>query len=170
MTAATCGSNIAGRTGSRSIRGYAEELVALRPVSSSLHGVRPSALATGDHTIPIVFPTVSDPVGAGFVASLARPGGNVTGFTQYRIWWLRSGWSYCSEFVPKAHGSAVFGNPRYRLLRPQLRQYKRRRRSDAVSRSMSATSRDQASDAAFAPTGNGGLFVLGDTHRSFIAT
>ena len=35
------------------------------------------------HTIPIVFAPVPDPVGAGFVDSMARPGGNITGFTGY---------------------------------------------------------------------------------------
>jgi putative ABC transport system substrate-binding protein len=40
-------------------------------------------LLEATRTVPIVFVTVIDPVGAGFVASLARPGGNATGFTNY---------------------------------------------------------------------------------------
>ena len=44
---------------------------------------RPSmALQSATRTVPIVFVTVIDPVGAGFIESLARPGGNATGFTQ----------------------------------------------------------------------------------------
>ena len=63
------------------IRRHAAELVALTPDVIVAHGsttVRPLAQAT--RTVPIVFPVATDPVGAGFVESLARPGGNVTGF------------------------------------------------------------------------------------------
>ena len=44
---------------------------------------RPGALLQATRTVPIVFPVVVDPVGAGFVESLARPGGNATGFMQF---------------------------------------------------------------------------------------
>jgi putative ABC transport system substrate-binding protein len=69
-------------------RKYAAELVALAPDVILAHGistVRPLLLETS--TVPIVFPVVSDPVGAGLVDSLARPGGNATGFmtTEYSI-------------------------------------------------------------------------------------
>jgi len=60
---------------------YARELVALKPdliVANSSPVV--AALVRETSTIPIVFVQVADPVGAGFVASLAKPGGNVTGF------------------------------------------------------------------------------------------
>src|SRR3984957_18227125 len=63
------------------MRTYAKELVELRP-DAILANSTPvtAALKRETGTIPIVFVVVSDPVGAGFVASLARPGGNVTGF------------------------------------------------------------------------------------------
>ena len=60
---------------------HAEELVALAPDVILAHGdttVRPLLQAT--RTVPVVFPIVSDPVTAGYVESLARPGGNATGF------------------------------------------------------------------------------------------
>ena len=67
------------------IRRYAAELVALAPdVLVAATGTATTAsLLEATRTVPIVFVTVIDPVGAGFVASLARPGGNATGFTNY---------------------------------------------------------------------------------------
>ena len=65
-------------------RRYAAELVALGPdviLASGDHSVVASRQAS--RTVPIVFPVVGDPVGAGFVDSLARPGGNATGFTPF---------------------------------------------------------------------------------------
>ena len=66
------------------IRKFATELVALAPdviLASSSAAMPPLLQAT--RTIPIVFANVADPVGAGYVESLARPGGNVTGFTTF---------------------------------------------------------------------------------------
>ena len=63
------------------IRKYAKEMVALAPDVVLAAGT-PSvaALQQSSRSIPIVFTTVTDPVGAGFVDSLAKPGGNITGF------------------------------------------------------------------------------------------
>ena len=66
------------------IHKYAAELVALAPDVILAHGastVGPLLQAT--RTVPIVSPVFGDPVGAGFVDSLARPGGNVTGFVSF---------------------------------------------------------------------------------------
>jgi putative ABC transport system substrate-binding protein len=63
------------------IRRHATQLVALAPDIIVAHGTSAvSALLQATRTIPIVFPVASDPVGAGLVDSLARPGGNATGF------------------------------------------------------------------------------------------
>jgi putative tryptophan/tyrosine transport system substrate-binding protein len=63
------------------IRMLAKELVALRPDVILSHGTAVTAVLQKEtQTIPIVFVIVSDPVGSGFVASLPRPGGNITGF------------------------------------------------------------------------------------------
>src|SRR6266545_6633601 len=65
-------------------RKYAAELVALGPdviLASGDHSV--VALQRATHTVPIVFVLVSDPVGTGYVETLARPGGNTTGFTLF---------------------------------------------------------------------------------------
>jgi ABC-type uncharacterized transport system substrate-binding protein len=64
-----------------SMRHFAKELVAPQPnVILSSTTPTTSALLQQTHTIPIVFAIVADPIGSGFVASFARPGGNVTGF------------------------------------------------------------------------------------------
>ena len=66
------------------LRRYAAELVALAPqVILAMAGPAVAALQEASRKIPIVFATVADPVGSGFVDSLARPGGNVTGFYDF---------------------------------------------------------------------------------------
>jgi putative ABC transport system substrate-binding protein len=66
------------------LRKYAAELVALTPDVILAHSSGAiAALLQATRTIPIVFTIVADPVGAGFVDSLARPGGNATGFTNF---------------------------------------------------------------------------------------
>src|SRR5262249_57148464 len=65
-------------------RRYAEELVALAPdVNLAPTSVVVAALQRANRTVPIVFTSVIDPVGAGFVATLAKPGGNMTGFAAF---------------------------------------------------------------------------------------
>ena len=66
------------------IRRHAAELVALAPDVILASGtLTVGALLQATRTVPIVFPNVGDPVGAGFVDSLARPGGNATGFMAF---------------------------------------------------------------------------------------
>ncbi len=66
------------------VRGYAKELVGLNP-DLIVCETTPTLKAVADQTttIPIVFISVTDPVSNGFVADLARPGGNITGFTNF---------------------------------------------------------------------------------------
>jgi putative ABC transport system substrate-binding protein len=66
------------------IRGYARELVDLKP-DAILCETTPTLKAVADQTstVPIVFVSVTDPVSNGFVTDLARPGGNITGFTNF---------------------------------------------------------------------------------------
>jgi ABC-type uncharacterized transport system substrate-binding protein len=73
-----------GPGNAETMRKYATELVALTPdvvLASTSAAVPP--LLEASRSIPIVFAGVADPVAAGFVESLARPGGNATGFTVY---------------------------------------------------------------------------------------
>ena len=96
MTVATCASDTrwAAADADR-FRTYATELVALAPdVILSSGTPSAAALQQATRTVPIVFVNVVDPVGAGFVDSLAQPGGNATGLTLYeygiRAEWLES--------------------------------------------------------------------------------
>jgi putative ABC transport system substrate-binding protein len=67
--------------GDAEARKYAADLAALAPDVILATGVYVGALQQATQTVPIVFVLVADPVGGGFVASLARPGGNTTGFS-----------------------------------------------------------------------------------------
>ncbi len=70
----------------------AKELIKLRP--DAIFGVTTpviSALGRETRTIPIVFAIVADPIGGGFAASLAHPGGNTTGFAALDTRWAVSG-------------------------------------------------------------------------------
>jgi putative ABC transport system substrate-binding protein len=90
------------------IRKHAVELAALAPDVILAHGtstVGPLLQAT--RAIPIVFPVISDPVGSGFVESLARPGGNVTGFTNFE-YGLSAKWlELLKEMAPGVIRAAV---------------------------------------------------------------
>jgi putative ABC transport system substrate-binding protein len=73
-----------GTADGAALRRRAAELVALAPDVIVVNGTSPmQPLLQTTRSVPIVFIQVTDPVGAGYVASLARPGGNATGFTQF---------------------------------------------------------------------------------------
>jgi putative ABC transport system substrate-binding protein len=73
-------------TNADDLRRQAVELIALTPDVVLAHGAGPvGALLQVSRTVPIVFPVLGDPVGAGYVDSLARPGGNVTGFMNFEF-------------------------------------------------------------------------------------
>jgi ABC-type uncharacterized transport system substrate-binding protein len=94
------------------LRKYAAELVALSPdVILAGVGGTASALQQASRTIPIVFAQGIDPVGAGNVESLARPGGNATGFTQFE-YSLSGKWlELLKEVVPGVTRTAVVRDP-----------------------------------------------------------
>jgi putative ABC transport system substrate-binding protein len=80
-------------------------------------GALPSALAAKNATssIPIVFTGVGDPVGVGLVASLARPGGNLTGFDLMSTELMPKRFELLSELVPQARVMALLVNPNYAI-------------------------------------------------------
>jgi putative tryptophan/tyrosine transport system substrate-binding protein len=93
-------------------RQYAGELVALGPdVVLAVTGTAVGALLQSSNTVPIVFVSVVDPVGAGFVVSLAHPGGNATGFALFE-YGLSGKWlELLKEIAPSVTHAAVLRDP-----------------------------------------------------------
>src|SRR5438067_2090963 len=91
---------------------YAAELVALLPdaiIASNPQAVAPLRQRT--RTIPIVFALVADPVGQGFVQSLARPGGNITGFSSFDVPLMGKWLQLLKEAAPNVTRVSVIFNP-----------------------------------------------------------
>ena len=101
-----------GRGNAADTRKYAQELVALAPdvlLVSGASSLTPLLQAT--RTLPIVFTSVTDPVGAGFVESMSRPGGNATGFIQFE-YSLSGKWlELLKQVAPGVTRAAVLRDP-----------------------------------------------------------
>jgi putative ABC transport system substrate-binding protein len=95
-----------------SMQRFAKELVALQPDVILSH-ITPTtaALLQQTRTIPIVFATVADPVGSGFVASFSRPGGNATGFTSIEPTMAGKWLELLKEIAPRLARVALLFNP-----------------------------------------------------------
>jgi putative ABC transport system substrate-binding protein len=94
------------------MRTFAKELVDLKPdvIFSSSTPVT-AAVQQETRTIPIVFAVVADPIGAGFVASLSRPGGNITGFTYVEAEMAGKWLELLTEIAPGTKRVAIMFNP-----------------------------------------------------------
>jgi putative ABC transport system substrate-binding protein len=94
------------------MRRYAKELIALQPdLILSNDTPTTATLLQQTRSVPIVFATVADPVGSGFVASIGRPGGNATGFAVYEAS-LGGKWlELLKETVPSVSRVVVIFNP-----------------------------------------------------------
>jgi putative ABC transport system substrate-binding protein len=91
---------------------YAAELVRTQPdLILAITSPSVAALQRATHTIPIVFAGIGDPVGQGFVASLARPGGNITGFTGLELSLGEKWVSYLKELAPGVTRIAYLFHP-----------------------------------------------------------
>jgi putative tryptophan/tyrosine transport system substrate-binding protein len=147
------------------IQASAKELVELRCeviVARSTPGV--AALLKEKHTIPIVFTVVVDPVGSGFVASLARPGGNVTGFQNYEFTMVGKWLQLLKEIAPHVRRVAYLYNPTT-LPAGFLRSLKTVAPSismQLVEAPMHDSSEIDAAVAAFAHKPGGGLMMMPD--------
>jgi putative tryptophan/tyrosine transport system substrate-binding protein len=94
------------------IKQFAKELVALKPDVILANSTPVTAALQRETTdIPIVFVIVSDPVGAGFVASLARPGGNITGFINFEDSMGGKWLELLKEVAPAVKRAAIMFNP-----------------------------------------------------------
>jgi putative ABC transport system substrate-binding protein len=94
------------------MQALAKQLVELKPdciLAQSTPVANALMRATG--TIPIVFVAVSDPIGSGFVASMARPGGNITGFTVLHASIAGKYLEILKEMVPQLARAAIMYNP-----------------------------------------------------------
>jgi putative tryptophan/tyrosine transport system substrate-binding protein len=160
-------------------RRYAAELVALSPdVIVATAGSIVGMLQQASRTVPIVFVTTVDPVGGGLVASLARPGGNATGFTSYEFSMSGKWLELLKEIAPGVTRVAVIRDPSVpagsggfaaiQTVAPSLRMELTPvgvRDADEIDRAITA----------FARSSNGGLIVVGPTssvaaHRALIIT
>ena len=97
-------------------KAHTAELISLAPdaiLTNSAAAI--AALRQQTRTIPIVFVGVADPVGLGFVQSLARPGGNITGFTSFDAPLMRKWLQLLKEIAPNLTRVAVIFNPNSQL-------------------------------------------------------
>jgi putative ABC transport system substrate-binding protein len=159
-----------------SIRRYAEELVGLSPdviFATGTSVVAPFLKAT--RTVPVVFTNVVDPVGAGFVDSLARPGGNVTGFVSFE-YALSAKWpELLKEIAPRVIRVAVIRDPNISAGTGQFGAIQAA--ASSLGLELIAVNPREASEieraiTAFARTPNGGLITTGSAlaiiHRDLI--
>jgi putative ABC transport system substrate-binding protein len=111
-----------------------------------------SALAakSATSTIPIVFSSVGDPVGFGLVASLARPGGNVTGFSNIGAELMPKRLELLSELVPEARVIALLVNPNSTAPEGLARDLEEAARSKGVQLPILKAATESEIDAAFA--------------------
>jgi putative tryptophan/tyrosine transport system substrate-binding protein len=172
--AATCGSaGDAERT-----RQYGAELVALDPdviLASGDHSV--VALQRATRTVPIVFVLVSDPVGTGYVETLARPGGNTTGFTLFEYSTSGKYLELLKEVAPGVKRAAVIRESGTATGTGQFAAIQAVALALGVELSpigVSNADEIERALAAFASTPNGGLVVTGSAqaavHSNLIVT
>jgi putative ABC transport system substrate-binding protein len=160
------------------IRRYAAELVSLAP-DVTLASATPAvaALQEATRTVPIVFVVVADPVGAGFVDSLARPGGNITGFLAFE-YGLSAKWlELLKEIAPRVARAAVLRDPFLGLGIGQLAAIQAVAPSFGVELTpvgVHDASEIERNVTAFARGTSSGLIVTGSTlatlHRDLIIT
>jgi putative ABC transport system substrate-binding protein len=115
-------------------------------------GGTPAALAAKNatSTIPIVFAHVSDPVGMGLVASLARPGGNLTGFANITTELMPKRLELLSELVPQARVIALLVNPNNAYTEPMISVVQEAARVKGLQLPILKAGTEGEIDAAFA--------------------
>jgi putative ABC transport system substrate-binding protein len=165
-------------TNAAEIRRHAAELVALAPDVILAHGDSTvGTLLQTTRMIPMVFPAVGDPVGAGYIESLSRPGGNVTGFMSFENGMGAKWLELLKEIAPEVRRVAVFRDPAIpsgsgqfgaiQAVAPSLRL-------DVSPVNVRDAAEIERAVAAFAHSPNGGVILTGSGlasgHRDVIIT
>jgi putative ABC transport system substrate-binding protein len=156
------------------IKGYAKELVALQPdVIVARTTPATAAVLQESRTIPVVFVGASDPVGSGFAASVARPGGNATGFTNVEASMGGKWVEVLKEINPRINRIAVMFDPNtspgggsyyLRLVQDAARSIS----VETIATPVHGSAEIERKIEAFAREQNGGLLVQPDvtTHSN----
>ncbi len=160
------------------IRKYAAELIALGPdVILTVGGSHVGPLQQATRTVPIVFVQVADAVGGGFVNSLARPGGNATGFTNFEYDFSGKWLELLKQIAPFVTRTAVLRDPANPSGAGQFGAIQAVAQSSGVEASpinMRDASEIERDVSDFAQKPNGGLIVtpssLALVHRNLIVT
>ena len=165
-----------GAGDAQQVRQYANELVALAPeviLAVTTAAVGPLQQAT--RTTPIVFVQVSDPVGTGFVESLARPGGNTTGFTLFEFGLSAKWLELLKEIAPSVTRAAIIRdtvNPSGIAMFGIIQAMAPSLRMEVIPINIREASEFERSVAAFARVPNGRLVVTPSAptllHRNLI--
>jgi putative ABC transport system substrate-binding protein len=156
-----------GANDAKSRQQFAKELVALKPRLVVSHATPTThALIAETTTIPIIFITVVDPIGSGFVKSLSRPGGNVTGFTSVVPTMIGKWAELLREIAPNVRKVHFLFNPiTANYAEYFLEPFKETAKSagiEAISAPVRAASELEPALAAVASEANSGLVVMPD--------
>ena len=160
------------------IRRHAAELAALAPDVILAHGTSTLApLLQETRTVPIVFTALSDPVAAGFVDSLSRPGGNATGFMNFEFSLSGKWLELLKQIAPDVTRVAVLRDPAISAgigLFSAIQSAAPSLRMDVSAVNMRDAGEIERAVAAFARSPNGGLILTGsglaNVHRELIIT
>jgi len=133
---------------------YAAELLGLMPDIILASGtIAVTALQHINRTLPIVFAAVADPVGAGIVESLAHPGSNATGFTQFEFGISAKWLELLKEMAPAITRVAVIRDPTARTGGGQLGASRRSRRRLGLTCGRSTRTKPMTSNAGLPRSG-----------------
>jgi putative ABC transport system substrate-binding protein len=150
------------------LRLFARELVQLNPDALvTISTPATAALQTETRTIPIVFAWVSDPVGSGFVSSLAHPGGNITGFLNIEASVVGKWLTLMREIAPQVSRIGFLFNPQTAPYAPYYLDTFRSAASalaiEAIDAPVHGTEEVEAVIAKLGREAGAGLFVMSDT-------
>jgi putative ABC transport system substrate-binding protein len=161
------------------IRGYATEVAALAPDLVVANGAANlSAIKEAIRSIPIVFVVVSDPVGQGFISSLGRPGGNITGFSFVEYSMFGKSLELLRQVAPAVTRVAFMFNPDtvpfYDRFLPSFETEARKHSVEVARARVRNEAEIDGAVAELAAAPGGGLIVPPDTytlvHRGLIVT